>query len=216
MGWVTDGLPGTRMVMANTSEEKHRMVAVSTCSGGSVVNIVGLHEDSHQADLAWSSKGTREEFLEEFKSFNPKFQSLIGLVDKDVIKFQLRSVPLLHTWTRGRGAVLIGDAAHGSLPALGQGAGMAIEEGGALGCLFPLGTRRSDVPARLAAFQTLREERGEFVNIESLEQVTIPAKRGTFAKYAGLYTRIRCDSSCAGVLSGAFWWPTINSLLHTT
>ncbi|KAJ7274847.1 FAD/NAD(P)-binding domain-containing protein [Mycena rebaudengoi] len=168
MGWVTDGLAGTRMV--------------STCSGGSIVNIVGLHEDSHQTDPAWSSKGTREEFLEEFKGFNPKFQSLISLVDKDVIKFQLRSVPLLgHVDPRPRYSSS-GMQAHGSLPALGQGAGMAIEEGGALGCLFPLGTRREDVPARLAAFQTLRKERGEFVNIESLEQVTIPAKRGTFAK----------------------------------
>ncbi|KAJ7288645.1 FAD/NAD(P)-binding domain-containing protein [Mycena rebaudengoi] len=155
MGWVTDGLPGTRMVMANANEEKHRMVALSTCSGGSVVNIVGLHEDSHQADP------------EEFKSFNPKFQSLIGLVDKDVIKFQLRSVPLLHIWV-----------------AAGTGAG------------------RSDVPARLAAFQTLRKERDEFVNIDSLEQVTIPAKRGTFAKsremqaYILEYDAIKAAQEC--------------------
>ncbi|KAJ7274850.1 FAD/NAD(P)-binding domain-containing protein [Mycena rebaudengoi] len=199
MGWVTDGLPGTRNVMGN--EEKYRMIAVYTCSGGSVVNLVGLYEDSHQTDPAWSSKGTREEFLEEFKSFNPMFQSLISLVDNDVIKFQLRSVPLLDTWTRGR-AILIGDAAHGSLPALGQGAGMAIEEGGALGCLFPLGTRREDVPARLAAFQALRKERGEFVNIESLEQITIPAKRGTFAKsremqaYIVEYDAIQAAQEC--------------------
>ncbi|KAJ7274851.1 FAD/NAD(P)-binding domain-containing protein [Mycena rebaudengoi] len=187
MGWVTDGLAGMRMVMGN--EEKYRMIGVFTCSGGSVVNIVGLYEDSHQADPAWSSKGTREEFLEEFMSFNPKFQSLISLVDKDVIKFQLRSVPLLDTaWDRCR---------HWD-----RAQGWPSRRAARSDACFLSGRRVRTYPRGWQAFQTLRKERGEFVNIESLEQVTIPAKRGTFAKsremqaYIVEYDAIQAAQEC--------------------
>ncbi|KAJ6578003.1 hypothetical protein B0H19DRAFT_1229936 [Mycena capillaripes] len=67
---------------------------------------------------------------------------------------------------------LLGDAAHATLPLLGMGAAMAIEEGGALGCLFPAGTRREDIPARLQAYQDIRKTRGDFVKTQSVEQVS--------------------------------------------
>ncbi|KAJ7145086.1 hypothetical protein C8R43DRAFT_1197222 [Mycena crocata] len=86
----------------------------------------------------------------------------------------LRVLPLLPTWIRGR-AALLGDAAHATLPALGQGAAMAIEEASALGCLIPLGTRREDVPSRLEAYQTLRKPRRDYVNRESPAQGAEPS-----------------------------------------
>ncbi|KAJ7182377.1 hypothetical protein C8R43DRAFT_868998, partial [Mycena crocata] len=98
-----------------------------------------------------------------------------------VLKWQMRTVPVLPTWTRGR-AALLGDAAHATMPTLGQGRQMAVEEAGALGVLLPAGTACEDVPARLAAYQELRREleRGEFVRRESLEQAQIPAKCGEY------------------------------------
>ncbi|KAJ7669536.1 hypothetical protein DFH06DRAFT_1469107 [Mycena polygramma] len=81
-----------------------------------------------------------------------------------------RKLPLLPTWIRGR-AALLGDAAHTTLPLLGQGAAMAVEEAGALGCLLPAGTRREDVPARLVAYEDIRKQRGEYIGTESVDQV---------------------------------------------
>ncbi|KAJ7784217.1 hypothetical protein B0H16DRAFT_291717 [Mycena metata] len=83
----------------------------------------------------------------------------------------MRVLPLLPTWINGR-AALLGDAAHATVPLLGQGAAMAVEGAGALGCLFPAGTTRDDVQVRLQAYQNLRKDRGEFVNINSVEQVS--------------------------------------------
>lgn len=98
-----------------------------------------------------------------------------------VLKWQLRVLPLLPTWIRGR-AALLGDAAHATLPTLGQGAAMAVEEAAALGSLLPLGTRREDVPKRLEAYQTLRKTRGEYVNREAFEEGTVPAKKGLYLR----------------------------------
>jgi salicylate hydroxylase len=73
------------------------------------------------------------------------------------------------------------------LPTLGQGAGMALEDAAAIGCLIQLGTRPEEIPARIEAYQRLRKSRGEFVNRESLEQARQPLKRG-------LYARCKCSS----------------------
>ncbi|KAJ7735668.1 hypothetical protein B0H14DRAFT_3168519 [Mycena olivaceomarginata] len=105
-------------------------------------------------------------------NFTRKFLSFLDLPIHDSIhRWKLRVLPHLPTWVRGR-AALLGDAAHGTLPLLGQGAGMAVEDGGSLGFLLPAGTRREDIPARLEAYQRLRTERGEFVNTESVAQLS--------------------------------------------
>ncbi|KAJ7834383.1 hypothetical protein B0H14DRAFT_3462136 [Mycena olivaceomarginata] len=127
---------------------------------------------SQSFPLAWTPTATREEFIAKFPKFHPKFLSFLDLPIHDSIhRWKLRVLPHLPTWVRGR-AALLGDAAHGTLPLLGQGAGMAIEDGGSLGCLLPAGTRREDIPARLEAYQRLRTERGEFVNTESVAQLS--------------------------------------------
>ncbi|KAJ7759330.1 FAD/NAD(P)-binding domain-containing protein [Mycena maculata] len=130
----------------------------------------------------WVPTASREDILEKFQGFNPKFLRILDLpVASSILKWQLRAMPLLPTWIRGH-AALLGDAAHATLPLLGQGAAMAIEEAGALGSLLPLGTTRDEVPARLAAYQVLRKERGEFVNTESVAQAAIPEKRGLYLR----------------------------------
>ncbi|KAF7361572.1 FAD/NAD(P)-binding domain-containing protein [Mycena sanguinolenta] len=72
----------------------------------------------------------------------------------------------------------------------GQGAAMAFEDAATIGCLIPIGTHREDIPARLEAYQSLRKPRGELVNRESLEQITIPSKRGLWFRSWELRTVI--------------------------
>jgi hypothetical protein len=63
---------------------------------------------------------------------------------------------------------------------LGVGAAMAVEEGGALGCLLPRGTNVKDIPSRLQAYETLCKPRGDFVSAESIAEALEPAKRGRY------------------------------------
>jgi 2-polyprenyl-6-methoxyphenol hydroxylase-like FAD-dependent oxidoreductase len=67
-------------------------------------------------------------------------------------------VPTLRRWSAGR-MVLIGDAAHATSPAAGQGSSLAVEDAVVLArCLRDL-----PLPAALAAFEELRRERAERV-----------------------------------------------------
>jgi salicylate hydroxylase len=116
-----------------------------------------------------------------FADFDPKFKQLIDALDESVHKWRMRTVPVLPTWVRGH-AALLGDAAHAMLPTLGQGAAMGFEEAGTLGVLFPLGTTREQVPARLAAYEALRKPRADYIATESTEQIMNPAKRGAMMK----------------------------------
>ncbi|KAJ7081834.1 FAD/NAD(P)-binding domain-containing protein [Mycena belliarum] len=177
MEWLTEGLSGARSIIAKEGE--YRLIFVYPCRNGQFINVVAIYKDPHQDDPDWLATGTREELLETFNDIHPKFLALLALADNPVLRWQLRVLPVLDTWVRGRTA-LLGDAAHATLPTLGQGAAMAIEEAGALGCLLPLGTRREDVPSRLEAYQTLRKSRGDYVNRESLAQGIEPSKRGLY------------------------------------
>lgn len=144
--------------------------------------------------VGWTATATKEEFLAKFADFDPKFLRILDLpVHSPIRKWKLRVLPELPTWILGR-AALLGDAAHATLPLLGQGVGMAIEEAGSLGCLLPAGTRREDIPARLQAYQDLRKERGDFVRKESVEQATSftfsGAERGTRNSIKGKFAEL--------------------------
>ncbi|KAJ7244969.1 hypothetical protein B0H12DRAFT_1073559 [Mycena haematopus] len=126
----------------------------------------------HAGISGWTPTATPAEFLAKFQDFDPKFLHILDLpLHSPIYKWKLRVLPHLPNWVLGR-AALLGDAAHGTLPLLGQGAGMAIEDAGSLACLLPAGTRREDIPARLEAYQDLRRQRGEFVNTESVAQAS--------------------------------------------
>ncbi|KAJ7222958.1 FAD/NAD(P)-binding domain-containing protein [Mycena rebaudengoi] len=181
LAWLSEGISGARAVALR--EEQFRMMFIYPCRNGTVINFVGFHPDPHHDDPDWTSTTSREELLEQYKDFHPKFLRIFELEDdsEPIIKWQLRALPLLPTWIRGRAAIL-GDAAHATLPLMGPGVAMAVEEAASLGCLLPLGTTREDVPARLEAYQALRKPRGEYVNTESVEQASVPSKRGRYMR----------------------------------
>ncbi|KAJ7614784.1 hypothetical protein FB45DRAFT_936058 [Roridomyces roridus] len=180
MEWFTEGISGARVVLA--PGERFRMLFLTPCRRGSVINVVAHHVvDGDQDQEDWNERATIDEVLEEFKGFHPRYLNFLAQGEQPILRWQLRALPLLPTWIRGRTA-LLGDAAHATLPTLGQGAGMAIEDATAIGCLIPLGTTRADIPARLEAYQQLRKSRGEFVNRQSLEQAIEPSKRGLYAR----------------------------------
>ncbi|KAJ6461624.1 hypothetical protein DFH09DRAFT_1296295 [Mycena vulgaris] len=171
LGWLRDGASGLRMVALRGSP--FRMLLMYPCRNGTLLNFVATYDDPNQDDPAWSAVGTREEVQEAFAQFHEQFQPLLAVLPDSLGKGQQRTLPVLAD---------VGDAAHATMPTLGQGAAMAVEDAGALGALLPAGTVRADVPARLAAYEALRKPRGEWVGRESLEQAVVPKQRGAYSR----------------------------------
>ncbi|KAJ7196198.1 FAD/NAD(P)-binding domain-containing protein [Mycena pura] len=184
LDWIVKTPPlGARLISAPIASTKvdHRTIIIYACRGGRLVNVLGVHEDLRDQDsVAWNAPVTQEALLDFFADYHPRFRRLLELA-KDVHVWQMRVVPPLQTWVNGR-VCIMGDAAHASLPTLGQGFGMGLEDAVALGTLLPKATPLSRVESRLGAYEKLRKERAEFVAKESFEQQHVPAKRGLYLR----------------------------------
>ncbi|KAF3067609.1 3-hydroxybenzoate 6-hydroxylase 1 [Trichoderma lentiforme] len=107
-----------------------------------------------------TKKATNEEakaaMMAEFSHYDKKILRLFELAE-NVKRWPLYIHDPYPTWVKGR-IVLVGDAAHPMLPFGGQGAMMAIEDGGILGSLFT-NVLPDQIDARLSKFQQLRKNR---------------------------------------------------------
>src|SRR5690606_23841795 len=75
----------------------------------------------------------------------------------------------LTRWTSGR-VSLLGDACHSTLPFLGQGANMALEDAMVLGRCFQ--RYPNDIPAALGSYEKMRIERTTRIVQESAAQIS--------------------------------------------
>ncbi|KAJ6577022.1 FAD/NAD(P)-binding domain-containing protein [Mycena vulgaris] len=170
LAWITEGVSGARFV--GSKDEPFRAIFMNLCEDWSLINIVAIYLDSEQ-DSPGDQVTTREDVVQHFKDFHPNFLRILDLpLNQSFLRWKLLVLPELPTWTHGC-AALLGDTAHAAFPSLGQGATIAVEEGGVLGCLLPLGTGKEDILARLEAFtfQSLCKPRGDFVRSKSAEQM---------------------------------------------
>ncbi|KAJ7821179.1 hypothetical protein B0H14DRAFT_3734148 [Mycena olivaceomarginata] len=137
--WLHAGIIGSRIVIDR--DGPFRMFLIYPFRNGTLLNVVAFYPDSPGDEAGWTPTATREEFIAKFPKFHPKFLHFLDLpIHGSIHRWRLRVLPHLPTWVRGR-AALLGDAAHGTLPLLGQGAGMAFEDGGSLGvCASPTPT----------------------------------------------------------------------------
>ncbi|KAF7349852.1 FAD/NAD(P)-binding domain-containing protein [Mycena venus] len=206
LAWLREGVSGPRNIIE--FRQRFRVLFLYPCRGGTLMNFLAGVEDPHQADPDWIPSSSREDLLAEFSDYHPQFQALLKMLPERLPRWQLRFLPVLPTWVCGR-AALVGDAAHATLPTLGQGAAQAVEDAGALGVLLPAGTTRADIPARLKAYEALRKERAELIARESHDQMMVPSERGKYfrapelQKYAMGYdvltaARKVCEEQFAG------------------
>lgn len=154
-------------------------IVMYPCRRGELLNVVCIHADSARSapdssssdTSTWDTSSSVAVLAGVYASFAPVFAQLFALLhDADVKLWQLLERGPLPAWVLGNVA-LLGDACHPMMPHQGQGASQAIEDGAALGTLFPRGTAAVDVPPRLALYEHVRKARAESVQAFSKQAV---------------------------------------------
>jgi salicylate hydroxylase len=116
-----------------------------------LLNVVAIVEKPEWRSESWSDAGTLDQVHGDLTGWHADIHRLIDAMDTP-FRWALLSRPALKDWVDGR-SVLIGDAAHPTLPFLAQGANMALEDALLLArCL----TEMDDTPSALARFVALR------------------------------------------------------------
>jgi len=122
--------------------------------GGRQRNIVAVEERSRWVEESWSLRDDPMALRLAFAAFSPRVRGWLDRIG-EVHLWGLFRHPVARRWHGGR-AVLLGDAAHPTLPFLAQGANMALEDAWVLAdCLA-----RHDLPeAAFDAYQQARSAR---------------------------------------------------------
>lgn len=126
---------------------------VSYPLAGGLRNIVAVEERAAWAEEGWTREGTQAELAAAFAGFGGPVPAWLGAAER-VHVWGLHRHEVAQNWHDGR-RVLIGDAAHPTLPFLAQGANMALEDAWVLAqCLDTHGQAEA-----LARYQDLRRAR---------------------------------------------------------
>ena len=122
---------------------------------GELLNFVGMVERDDWQSEGWNLRGSIEELANDFRGWHADVQTIIENLDAPY-KWALLVRPPMPRWSVSR-VTLLGDACHPTLPFLGQGAVMALEDGYVLAtCLAKYG---DDISAAFAAYENERKGR---------------------------------------------------------
>lgn len=121
-----------------------------------LLNFVAPVETDIPSEESWTTRHAWEMLKSDFAGWHDDVQTVIDRMDRDAcFRWALNIRAPVANWCTAR-AVLIGDAAHATLPFLAQGAAMAIEDAAVLDRLL---AEDSDVASALVRFQTARRDR---------------------------------------------------------
>ncbi|KAF9883696.1 hypothetical protein FE257_003034 [Aspergillus nanangensis] len=145
-----------------------RRILVYPCRGGSLLNIAAIFPSDPSVpvtDSSWFESASIDDLLKTYQRFCPELRELCRLAE-DVKLWSLACRCPPRTFVKGKLA-LVGDAAHPTLPHQGQGGAQALEDGVALGALFPQETTPEQVSKRLSIYNKTRYDHAITVMIVS-------------------------------------------------
>ncbi len=161
-----EGLPGhqRRLVGTNWIGPKAHVTCYPV-HRGEIFNFVGQVDRTDWSAEGWFHEGSKEECHADFPGWHPEVKRMID-GSLRLYKWGLFLREPLARWGKGR-VTLLGDACHATLPYLGQGANMALEDGVVLArCL----AQRPDDPAgALQRYEAARRERTAKIVNDSAE-----------------------------------------------
>jgi len=162
-GAVFTGQVAWRAIVPNVIEQSigaeihmgpHRHIVSYPIRTGDQLNLVMVQEQTEWADHRWSAKDRPEHVQRVFSDFGGCIQLAIQSIDH-VSKWGLFLRPVASQWSRGR-IVLLGDAAHPTLPFMAQGAVQAIEDAWALAACLD---NQETIEQGFNRYQSLRQSR---------------------------------------------------------
>ena len=121
---------------------------------GDLLNIVAVQERDTWAAEGWHHSDGRANLQAAFADCAPQLQQILARVETPGLWGLFRH-PVASIWSRGR-CVVLGDAAHPTLPFLAQGANLAIEDAYVLAQCCQDAT---SLPSALHMYQTMRRDR---------------------------------------------------------
>lgn len=125
---------------------------------GSLVNLVAVQERRAWAEEGWHFRDDPANLRTAFAGFGGAAAALLEAVE-EVLLWGLFRHPVAPVWHRGH-TVLLGDAAHPTLPFMAQGANLALEDAWVLARALQEAT---SIGAGLALYQLRRQLRAEKV-----------------------------------------------------
>lgn len=129
------------------------MYRVKAPDGTDLINFVALANRAEPTEETWTTARPIAEFKRDYAGWHEDFTQLIDAIDGDeALLWALYVREALPRWRSAR-AILIGDAAHPTMPNIAQGAAMAIEDAAVLARV--LGST-DDIDAALDTFERLR------------------------------------------------------------
>jgi 2-polyprenyl-6-methoxyphenol hydroxylase-like FAD-dependent oxidoreductase len=128
----------------------------STFTWYAAINVTPTHLEAHG--------GRQHELLEAFRGWHEPIADLIAATSDDqIMRNGAYDLVPLRRWGKGR-VTLLGDAAHPCTPNLGQGGGMALEDGAVLAKCFKSATSPE---VALRRYESLRRRRTRHIQQRS-------------------------------------------------
>jgi salicylate hydroxylase len=122
---------------------------------GEIMNFITFVERDDWQIESWVTQGTRDELANDFRGWHDDVHEIIRRIETPY-KWAMMVRGPMPRWSKGR-VTLLGDACHPTLPFLGQGGVMAIEDGYIVAACL---ARYFDDPERaLTRYEAIRRER---------------------------------------------------------
>lgn len=144
-----------------------RHMIIYPAEGGKILAINGTFPSRNNGAGEWNKAASVDEIQQRFHDFDPVAKAILSQA-RDCKSWALAEVPRLPRWrTKSGKVVLIGDAAHGMLQFLAQGAAMATEDAGALAECVRDVKSSGDIPAAMYFYERSRKWRCEKVQAQA-------------------------------------------------
>jgi 2-polyprenyl-6-methoxyphenol hydroxylase-like FAD-dependent oxidoreductase len=122
---------------------------------GEIMNFISFVERDDWQIESWVTQGTQDELANDFRGWHADVHEIISRIETPY-KWAMMVRGPMPRWSKGR-VTLLGDACHPTLPFLGQGGVMAIEDGYIVAAC--LAKYFSDPAQAFARYEAIRRER---------------------------------------------------------